>query len=152
LIKLKGKDIYCTPGVKFAPFGLLPWSETGVQGLKLDKEGGTWIKTPLPQSSASRIERKADLELSNAGDLQGKLTLTFTGLEAMYRRTDERNENESGRKKYLEDQVKRYVPASAEVELINPPDWNDPAQPLVAENLRVGIHGGTSGPSSGWAL
>ena len=40
LIKLNGKDIYCDPGALFAPFGLLPWAETGVLGLRLDKDGG----------------------------------------------------------------------------------------------------------------
>ncbi len=50
-IKLNGKDIYCNPGAKFAPFGLLPWRETGVPGLRLDKQGGTWIKVPVPESS-----------------------------------------------------------------------------------------------------
>ena len=133
LIELNGKDIYCAPGAKFAPFGLLPWSETGVPGLRLDKEGGSWIKTPLPQASASRIVRKAELELARAGDLQGKLTLTFTGLEAMYRRTEERGQNGAERKKYLEDHVKSYVPAAVEVELTNDPDWSNAAAPLVAE-------------------
>ncbi len=133
LVKLNGKDIYCDPGAKFAPFGVLPWSETGVQGLRLDKDGGSWIKTPLPESSASLMEHKADLKLSDTGDLEGKLTITLTGLEAMLRRVNERNEDETERKKYLEDHVKRYVPTAIEVELTNHPNWSDPAVPLVAE-------------------
>ena len=142
LIKLNGKDIYCDPGTKFAPFGLLPWPETGVQGLRLDKDGGSWIKTPLPESSVSRIEHKADLKLSDTGDLEGKLTTTFTGLEAMLRRVDERNVDDTERKKFLEDHVKRFVPVPIEVELTNNPNWSDPAVPLVAEfHLKI----------SGWA-
>ena len=38
----------------------LPWTETGVPGLRMDKDGGTWVMTSLPDASASRIERKAD--------------------------------------------------------------------------------------------
>ena len=82
LVKLNGKDFYFDPGVAFTPFGLLPWAETGVQGLRLDKGGGTWVRTMLPESSQSRIERSASLKLSDTGDLEGKLTVTFTGLEA----------------------------------------------------------------------
>lgn len=133
LVKLNGKDIYCDPGGAFTPFGLLDWAETGVTGLRLDKNGGSWITTPLPDSSASRIERRATLNLMEGGDLEGKLSVTFTGIEAMNRRVEERNEDETARKKYLEDEVKEYIPAASEIELTNKPDWSGSATPLVGE-------------------
>jgi hypothetical protein len=138
LIKLNGKDVYFDPGAAFAPFGMLPWPETAVPGLRLDKAGGTWITTTLPASSESRIERKANLKLSDTGDLEGKLSVTFVGLEAMRRRVEERNTDDTERKKFLEDQVKEYVPAGIEVELTNKPEWTSSAPTLVAEyNLKV---------------
>ena len=139
LVKLNGKDIYCDPGAKFVPFGLLPWSETGVAGLRMDKEGGSWIWTPLPESSASRIERHAELKLSSdSGSLEGKLTVTYTGLEAAERRTDERNVDEAERKEFLENAVKEYIPAAATVQLANQPDWDNSTPTLVAEfNLTI---------------
>ena len=133
LVKLNGKDIFCDPGAAFTPFGLLPWFDTGVQGLQMDKEGGIWLLTPLPEATASRIERKANLTLSESGDLEGKLTVTFTGLEAARRRVEERNEDETERKKSLEDEVKGYIPAASELELTNKPDWGSSEPPLVAE-------------------
>jgi hypothetical protein len=133
LVKLNGKDFYFDPGAKFTPYGMLPWFETGVPGLKLDKDGGTWIQTTLPPSSDSRIERKAELKLSDEGDLEGKLTVTYTGLEAIYDRLDLRNEDEVARKKFLEDSVKRQIPAAMEAELTNKPDWDGSESPLVAE-------------------
>lgn len=137
LVRLDGKDLYFDPGAAFTPFGMLPWMETGVSGRRLDKDGGSWIITALPKSSQSRIERKADLKLSDTGDLEGKLTLTFSGLEASRRRVDQRNEDEASRKKFLEDEVQQYVPAACEVELVNKPDWAA-SQELVAEfNLKV---------------
>ena len=138
LVKLNGKDVYCDPGTAFTPYGLLPWSETAVKGLRLDKDGGSWVMTTLPDSSVSRIERKANLKLRDDGTLEGKLTIVFAGLEALYRRLDERNEDEAGRKKYLEDTVKEYVPSGIEVELTNKPDWGSSADKLVAEyDLKV---------------
>ena len=107
VVKLNGKDIFCDPGAPFTPFGMLMWSETSVQGLRLDKEGGTWIQTPLPESSTSQISRTAKLTLSETGDLEGTLTVTFTGLEGMERRLQERNEDEADRKKFIEDEAKR---------------------------------------------
>lgn len=132
-VKLNGNDLYLDPGAEFTPFGMLTWSETDVIGLRLDKNGGTWLQTPLPKSSESRIQRKADLKLSDTGDLQGKLTVTYTGLEAMYHRLGVRNADDVARKKFLEDQVTSLIPVPAEVELTNKPDWTSSEPPLVAE-------------------
>jgi hypothetical protein len=117
---------------------MLEWAETAVTGLKLDKDGGTWIKSTFPQSSESRTERKAILKLSDTGDLEGKLTVTFSGLDGMSRRIEELHSDEAERKKYLEEQVKEYIPVAAEPELTNRPDWKSSSQPLVAEfNIRI---------------
>ena len=133
LVKLNGKDMYFDPGSEFTPFGLLPWSETGTTGLKLDKDGGTWVETPNPECSASRIERKADLKMTSEGSLEGKLTVTFTGLEALWRRVEEHNEDEAHHKKSMEDYVREIVPAAIEVDLTNKPEWTSSAPALVAE-------------------
>jgi hypothetical protein len=114
------------------------WPETGVTGLRLDKDGGTWIKTLVPESSASLVDHHANLTLAETGDLEGKLTITFTGLEGMKRRLAERNEDDTARKKSLEDEAKEYIPAASEVELTNKPDWSSSSTPLVAEyNLKI---------------
>jgi uncharacterized protein DUF3857 len=133
LVKVNGKDLYFDPGAAFTPFGMLMWPETGVTGLRLDKDGGTWIKTMVPESAASLIDRHANLTLMETGDLEGKLTITFTGLEGMKRRLGERNEDDTARKKFLEDEAKQYIPAASEVELTNKPDWSSSSTPLVAE-------------------
>jgi hypothetical protein len=143
LVKLDGKDLYFDPGAAFTPFGLLTWSETGTVGLRLDGDGGVWIRTTLPQSTASQIQRNAKLKLSDTGDLEGKLTVTYTGLEAMYRRLEERNADEVARKKLLEDQIKEQIPVAAELELTNKPDWSSSETPLVAE-LDIKIPGWVS--------
>jgi len=144
LLKLSGKDVYCDPGTAFTPFGLLPWSETAVAGLKLDKEGGSWVTTSLPESGVSKIERKADLKLGDDGTLEGKVKITFTGLEAVYRRIEQRNEDEASRKKFLEDQLKEYIPVGIDVELTNKPDWTSSNEKLVAE-FDVKVPGWASG-------
>ncbi len=133
LVKLNGKDIYLDPGAAFTPFGLLTWYETGVAGLRLDKDGGSWIQTTLPQASESRIERVGKLKLSDTGDLEGTLTVTYIGLEAMYHRTEERNADDVARKKSLEERVTSQIAMAAEAELTNKPDWTSSETPLVAE-------------------
>ena len=138
LVKLNGKDLYFDPGSAFTPFGMLPWSESGTTGLKLDKDGGTWVTTSNPDSSASQIERKADLKLTQDGSLEGKLTVTYSGLEAQYRRVEERHQDDTQRKKFLEDDIKYSIPVGIDVDLTNKPDWSSSAPSLVAEfDLKV---------------
>lgn len=144
LVKLNGKELYFDPGAEFTPYGMLTWSETGVTGLRLGKDGGSWIKTTLPESSDSRIDRKAKFKLTDSGDLEGKLTVTCTGLEALYQRVEERHADDAARKKFLEDQIKNQAPVALEVELTNKPDWDGSETPLVAE-YDVKIPGWASG-------
>ncbi len=137
-VKLNGKDLYFDPGGIFTPFGMLEWSETAVIGLRLNKDGGSWIQTTLPQASESQIRREAKLKLSDTGDLEGVLTVTYTGLEAMYRRLHELHEDDTARKKYLEESLRDQIPAAAELELTSQPDWTASEKPLVAVlNLKV---------------
>ncbi len=133
LVKLNGKEIYLDPGAAFAPFGVLPWNETSNPGIRLDNNGGIWIRTPFPDSAESQIHRTAHFKLSEAGNLEGKLTVTYTGLEAMYQRLELRNSDEVKRKEYLEELIKVQVPAAAEVELTRKPDWSSSEAPLQAE-------------------
>lgn len=138
LVKLNGKDLYFDPGAAFTPFGMLLWSETATTGLALDKDGGTWIKTPLPESSESRVQRSAHLKLTDDGSLEGKLTVTYGGLSSMYHRLDVLNSDDAARRQYLEDDLKAQIPLQGQFELTNKPDWVNPAAPLVAEfNVKI---------------
>ena len=138
LVKLNGQDVYLDPGGAFTPFGLLTWSETGVGGLRLDKDGGSWIKTTLPQASESRIERTGKLKLTDTGDLEGTISVSYIGLESMEPRLEERNADEVTRKKYIEDDVAAQIAAGSELELTNQPDWTHSETPLRAEfKLRI---------------
>jgi hypothetical protein len=133
LVKLNGKELYLDPGNRFSPFGLTEWSETGVTGMRLDKDGGTWIQTTLPQASESRVERMGKFKLTETGDLEGKLTVTSYGLDAMYQRLEERQADQVERKKFLEEQVTAQSGGAAEADLINQPDWSNSETPLIAE-------------------
>jgi hypothetical protein len=133
LVVIDGKTRCLDPGTKFAPFGLLPWAISGVPARRLDKDGGSWFTTEEPPATESRVERKATLHLTDDGSLEGDLTVTYSGLEAMWRRADEIEEDDAGRKKFLEDQVKEYVPVKIEAQLTNTPDWNSAAPTSVAK-------------------
>jgi len=133
IVNLDGRNLFLNPGVPFTPFGMLPWNETAVDSLRLDDDGGSWVSTPLPPVSASRIERSAQLKLDRNGSLTGKLTIRYIGLEAAWRRVAERNEDETNRRQFLEDGIKSSVSAGVQIKLTNSPDWRGSDEPLVAE-------------------
>jgi len=133
VVKLDGKDIYADPGVAFAPFEVLPWSETGAPGLRINKDGGSWITTTTPEAANSGVERKATFQLDEGGSLEGQVTLTFKGISALSRRIELNQEDAAERKKFLEDEMKSYVPVPAEVELTNVPDWASSSNRMNAE-------------------
>jgi len=80
----------------------------------------------------------AKLTLSDTGDLEGKLTVTYVGLEAMYHRLDARHADEVARKKYLEERATSQIAGASQAELTNQPNWSSSETPLVAEfNLKI---------------
>src|SRR5208337_3629854 len=133
LVKSEEKDLYLDPATKFAPYGLMPWMETGVTGLRIDKQGGRWIQTEVPESATCKVVRQADLKLNEEGGLEGQVKVTYTGLEALGKRLSYRFSDDTQRKEYLEDELKYVIPVAAEVELKNKPDWDSSDEKFVAE-------------------
>jgi len=142
LVRLDDSMVFLDPGTPLMPFAILPWNETAVTGLQVTDDGGKWITTTLPAANESRVERKASLKLALDGTLTGKVTVSYTGLEAARRRVGERNDDATERRKFLEAELQAHVPVGVEVKLTNTPDWSHAEPPLVAEfDLTV----------SGWA-
>jgi len=138
LVKLNGKDLYFDPGVAFAPYAILPWEETAVPGMLVTKDGATWITTSAPDPAISGVHRDAALQLDDSGSLEGKVIITYKGISALRCRLEENEEDAAGRKKFLEDELKDFVPVSIEAELTNQPDWSSSSDTLVAEfHLKV---------------
>jgi hypothetical protein len=137
-VTLNGTRLYLDPGADLTPFGSLPWRKTGVQALRLDKDGGDWINTPAPKAADSRASIEADLNMTPAGALAGKVTLTCTGNEARRMRVHERREDAAHRRQYLEQQMGALIAARSTSELEDSPDWTDAEAPFVA-SFRVSI-------------
>ena len=132
-VRLAEGELFLDPGAAFTPFGFLPWPETGVQGLVLTRDGGSWVTTPTPTASQSRIEHKGTLQLSQNGTLKGHITVTYTGLEAAGHRVEGNQEDAAGRKRDLEDELKADIPTGCDVALVNQPDWDSSTPTLIAE-------------------
>ncbi len=132
-VRLGSEDRYFDPATRYCPFGFLPWEETGVPGIRLDVNGGVFVETPDPKSADTVTQRKATLQLLEDGSLTGKLQVTFVGQEALRWRTNAREQDESGRRKELQEEVKGWLPAGASVELAQIANWERPEEPLHVE-------------------
>jgi Domain of Unknown Function with PDB structure (DUF3857) len=128
-----GKEYYLDPGAHYYPFGLLPWFETETGGIKVDKRGATEISTPNPVASDSTIVRRADLSIAGDGSIAGTLQIDFGGQDAAQMRDEKRKEDETGRTKELEEQIKNWLPVGATFEITKIADWDDVERPVHVE-------------------
>lgn len=132
-VQLGDREIFLDVGSPRLPFGELPWNMTQTRALEVSSEGGTWIRTPLPPPSAASIVSKGMLKLDSSGGLEGRITVTYSGIEAWQRRFDSLNDDEAERKRFLEEDVGGDLPPGVELKLVNSPEWKDAQVPLVAE-------------------
>jgi hypothetical protein len=134
IVQLDGRDVFLDPGTKFCPYGIMDWKYTGTQGIKQLPGGGTELaQTPLPDYMKAITKRVARLQLSDQGQVEGTLAVGYFGQEALIRRIDGSKTDDVGRTKILEDEVKSWLPANAQVAISKPPQWEAVETPLVAE-------------------
>jgi hypothetical protein len=133
LVKLNGQDVYLDPASPHTAFGQLEWDETGVTGLVLNGQGGTFVTTTPPTSEGAVISRTATLQLGNDGWLRGKLTVSFNGEQARIRRRNADTKDDADRTKTLSDEVTAWLPPGTTLTLTNQPDWAGSEDPLNAE-------------------
>ena len=90
------------------------------------------MATPLPAPADALTQRTAKLVLELSGQLHGQVTVTYSGIEATWRRVSERFEDEEARRKFLIDQLKGMIPIGSEITLTNAPNWKGTDPSLVA--------------------
>jgi hypothetical protein len=127
-----GKDVYLDPGTIFCPYGYLRWNRTSTQGIKLDKKGGVLVMAPAAPYDKATIRRNAEMVLDGGGNLTGTITVKFEGGDALEHRLDERQTDEAGRKKDLEDELQAWLPSGAIIQLTKSEGWDSSDAPLIA--------------------
>jgi len=134
LVRDNGTLIYFDPGTLFCPYGVIPWEDTAVTGMLQDKGSARFDdhNTPLPDPSSATISRKATFKLQNDGTLDGSLQVTFTGQEAMERRLQERQQDDAGREKDMQQLASGWFTKPGEIKLQSVNNWKLSNLPLVA--------------------
>ncbi|HYO76070.1 MAG TPA: DUF3857 domain-containing protein [Thermoanaerobaculia bacterium] len=113
MVTLDGKPIHLDPGTPLAPFSVVSWEKTNVPGIHVTKGAkAAWKDAPGAPATQAVIRRNADLTL-NGDNLEGTVSVTFSGQEALIRRLQTITEDDTARKKALEDEVKAWFPDGA---------------------------------------
>jgi hypothetical protein len=132
LVTIDGQNYFLDPGTRFCPFGFVRWMHTSTLALKLEKNGGSFIKVPAAGSDKATIRRSADMTLDAEGSLKGTITARFEGGEALERRLDALNADELGRRESLESEAQDWLPSGAKIHLISVEGWQASETPLIA--------------------
>jgi len=136
-VKVAGKPLLLSPGTKFLPFGALAWTRTAQPALRIDSKSFSWITVEPLKPEQTRSAYKAHLALQPDGSLKGKLTMTQTGQEAVWRRNRENNEDAAHRRKFLEDDLIDDLGDAAVVRVIGEPDWQGTGDFVVEFELTI---------------
>ena len=116
--------------LRTTPSSLAPGSPPA---LKLVRSGGFFFDLPASSPDQAVIYRLAEISLNEAGDVKGSISLRFEGSEALDRRLIAMETDAAGRKKALEEEVKEWLPAQANVTMIEAEGWEDQSGPLVVD-------------------
>jgi transglutaminase-like putative cysteine protease len=124
---------FLDPATLYCPDGFLPWEETGTSGIRVDLHDNKIQKTPAPQSKDAVTRRAGDFHLNPEGNLDGKLSVSYEGQEALQRRLKAIDQDEAERRKGLEDEVQHLLPQGASAKLISAEGWASSDAPLKAQ-------------------
>jgi hypothetical protein len=132
-VRAGSQEYYLDPASFYFPFGVLPWYETNTEGLRLSKKANDIVTIPLPPSAEATVVREADLTIDEDGLASGKLTVDFTGQKAALWREGIHLQDDTGRKKTLEDEIKKWLPAGSNFEVTKLDNWDKEDMPLHVE-------------------
>jgi hypothetical protein len=132
-IKAGTQEYYVDPAARYFPFDVLPWYETDTPGIRISQQGGTMITTPPSPSTLATVVRHADLEIDEEGSVSGKLQVDFTGQRGALLRERNRKQDETGRKKTLEEEIHAWLPTGSTFEISKIENWDDNTAPVHIE-------------------
>ncbi len=132
IVNVDGKDVYFDPGERYCDYGKLHWRHTQVLGIRQSNGGTQTALTPGADYKDSVQDRRATLQLAADGSLQGTITLSMTGVEALQWRQLALRNDEEETKRRIADELQRLVPNGVQVKTTGLTGLTDISQPLVA--------------------
>ena len=127
------KPRFLDPATMYCPNQFLPWEETDAGGIRVDPFATNLETTPLPESKDAVTRRTAEFHLDAEGNLDGKLSVSYEGQEALRRRLKAIDQDEAERRKELEDEVQHLLAQGGSAKLLSAEGWTASGLPLKAQ-------------------
>jgi hypothetical protein len=131
-VTIDGKPLYLDPGTPGAPFGIVSWEKSNVPGFRIVKGQPATLSVVAPQGPKDAVLRRtADLRLVE-DRLEGAITVTYDGQEALRARLRTYDEDDAARTKAYEEEAKAWFPDGATVKLKELKGVAGHSEPVVA--------------------
>lgn len=136
---------FYNPSAKYLPFGMIPWQEEDNYAFITDSENPFFVIIPASPAENTLTKRKAILQLSEDGTLEGDIILEYTG----HRGADKKESNDQAspveREEILKSMVSDWI-STAEITQISIENVTDPEKPFTYRfNIRIPGYGQTAG-------
>ncbi len=132
IVTVGGKEVYLDPGQRYCDYGKLHWKHTQVLGIRQTEGSTEAVLTPAADYKDSVVERKGTLQLGPDGKIDGTVTLSMTGVEALRWRQIALRDDEDEAKRQIGDELQQLVPDGVRVKTTGLTGLADFSQPLVA--------------------
>lgn len=131
IVVLNGKEVFLDPGTKSCPYGMLDWRVNNTKGLRQSDHGVFIGDSPAPTYNDAIVHKIGRFVMNDDGSVEGNMKIVFLGQGAITHRLDALKTDAEGRKKALEDEVKGWLPAGADVKLTSEPAWDTNSKEFV---------------------
>lgn len=121
---------YFDPGSPFLPYGKLAWYEENTSAFLLAYKDYITTETPMSDYNESEEIRKAELELTDDGTLQGTVTIEYTGHLSYRQKMKNYDVSVNQREEFLKDKLEGRL-NGVEISDISIENVTDPGKPFT---------------------
>ncbi len=145
VVNVDGKEKFFDPGSRYCSYGHLAWEHTLVQGLRQVDGGTDFGGTPGDPYTMNKVARVANLNMSEQGDVSGKVTLSYVGAPALAWRHRALQGDDESLRHALRTEMEDMLPKSLEVKVTDVQDVASYEKPLVVTYEITGKAGTSTG-------
>jgi hypothetical protein len=131
IVNVDGKEQFFDPGSRYCPYGHFDWKHTFAAGLR-QVDGGTALsETRGEPYTASRIQRVANLNMDEHGEVTGTVKMTYIGAPAIVWRHRSLSGDQASLERELRTSVERLFPGGMEVKVASVDKLTSYEEPLT---------------------
>ncbi|HQZ81757.1 MAG TPA: DUF3857 domain-containing protein [Pyrinomonadaceae bacterium] len=118
------------PGIKYAPFGQLPWYRENAPALVVSERSNGWLMLGVSPHEKNLSKRTANVTLAENGTLEGTISIELHGQEALTYRLSNWDDEPAKREQSLKDSILARM-SNAEITNIAIENFDNNAKPII---------------------